>query len=239
MMTIISDKPDQKPDGVFSPKDYVVLLPVLASAMAVTYDVGYFGALDISYFSFFSLSEHIVFAIQALPFAIIAAMAVLYVTNFWMARLRPLKLKPSVTTILVVLTIGTIVGAVVLFITGPVSIGLFVLCIPIMFALGYYEAPSQFMLAAALGTTLLVSFGIGFDDGSRRTLRRDISHVLATTSGDLRVKLIRSGESGILFYNVSTQLIEFLRWEEIKRITTNERPDRWVPWIYRRHSESR
>jgi hypothetical protein len=57
---LMNDKPDQKSDGVLSPKDYLVLLPALASAIALTYDVGYFFALDVSYFTFFSLSEHIV-----------------------------------------------------------------------------------------------------------------------------------------------------------------------------------
>ncbi|MCP3369892.1 hypothetical protein [Bradyrhizobium cajani] len=44
--------------------------PLLASSLAVTYDVGFFVGIGLGFFSFFSLSEHLVFALQSLPFAI-------------------------------------------------------------------------------------------------------------------------------------------------------------------------
>lgn len=40
--------------------------PLLASSLAVTYDVGFFVGIGIGFFSFFSLSEHLVFALQSL-----------------------------------------------------------------------------------------------------------------------------------------------------------------------------
>jgi hypothetical protein len=54
-------------------RDSVIVIPVLGSAMAVSYDVGFFLGIDINYFTFFSLAEHIVFALQALPFALLGA----------------------------------------------------------------------------------------------------------------------------------------------------------------------
>jgi hypothetical protein len=42
----------------------------VATGFAFSYVVGYFLAFDISSFSFFSLSEHVVFALWALPIAI-------------------------------------------------------------------------------------------------------------------------------------------------------------------------
>lgn len=45
------------------------LIPLLGGLFAITYDVGYFWGVDPAFFSFFSLSEHIVFAAQAIPFA--------------------------------------------------------------------------------------------------------------------------------------------------------------------------
>jgi len=65
---------DKTIDATFAPKDYLVLLPLLASAIALTYDVCYFSAFDVTYFTFFSLSEHIVFALQALPFCVAAVL---------------------------------------------------------------------------------------------------------------------------------------------------------------------
>jgi hypothetical protein len=41
------------------PKDYLVMVPLFGSAIAVCYDVGFFWGIDISYFSVFSLSEQL------------------------------------------------------------------------------------------------------------------------------------------------------------------------------------
>jgi hypothetical protein len=51
--------------------------PLLASSIAITYDVGFFSGVGIGFFTFFSLSEHFVFALQSFPFAIPIAMAII------------------------------------------------------------------------------------------------------------------------------------------------------------------
>jgi hypothetical protein len=51
-------------------RDILIALPVLGTALAVTYDVGYFWGLDINLFSAFSLAEHITFALEYVPFAL-------------------------------------------------------------------------------------------------------------------------------------------------------------------------
>jgi hypothetical protein len=54
-------------------KDLLFLVPLLGTALAITYDVGYFSGINLYFFSFFSLTEHIGFALQAFPFALITA----------------------------------------------------------------------------------------------------------------------------------------------------------------------
>ena len=49
---------------------YLAYIPLLGAALALTFDVGYFFALNLSFFTLFSLSEHILFAIQAFPIAL-------------------------------------------------------------------------------------------------------------------------------------------------------------------------
>jgi hypothetical protein len=49
------------------------VVPIVASTFAFSFVVGYFIAFDISWFPFFSLSEHVVFALRALPIAIAAS----------------------------------------------------------------------------------------------------------------------------------------------------------------------
>jgi hypothetical protein len=53
---------------------YIAYIPLLGAAVALTYDVGFFYAIGISFFTLFSLSEHIVFAIQAFPVALAVLM---------------------------------------------------------------------------------------------------------------------------------------------------------------------
>jgi hypothetical protein len=47
--------------------------PIVASIFAFSYVVGYFYAFDISWFPFFSLAEHLVFALRAIPVALAAS----------------------------------------------------------------------------------------------------------------------------------------------------------------------
>lgn len=56
-------------------KDLSSLAPFVASGFAFAFVVGYFFAFDIAWFSFFGLSEHIAFALRALPVAIGASVA--------------------------------------------------------------------------------------------------------------------------------------------------------------------
>jgi hypothetical protein len=53
-----------------SAKDFAVIAPILGSALCATFDVGYFWGVDINFFNAFSLTEHIVFSIQAIPIAL-------------------------------------------------------------------------------------------------------------------------------------------------------------------------
>jgi hypothetical protein len=57
-------------DKEWSWNELPTVIPFVASSFAFAYVVGYFYAFDISWFTFFSLSEHLVFALRALPIAI-------------------------------------------------------------------------------------------------------------------------------------------------------------------------
>jgi hypothetical protein len=60
----------------------ITLVPIVASGFAVAFNVGYFLAYDISWLPFFSLSEHVVFALRALPIAIAAAVTLLVAIKY-------------------------------------------------------------------------------------------------------------------------------------------------------------
>src|SRR5260370_36792114 len=48
---------------------YVPFVYGLGAILALSFDVGYFSAVNINWFTFFSLSEHLLFALEALPAA--------------------------------------------------------------------------------------------------------------------------------------------------------------------------
>jgi hypothetical protein len=57
-------------------KDYFVFVPFVLSAGAVTFDLGYFYGIDIKFFTLFTLSEHLLFALEALPSVFVIALTV-------------------------------------------------------------------------------------------------------------------------------------------------------------------
>jgi hypothetical protein len=63
-------------------KDDTTVIFFLLSGFAFAYVIGYFLAFDLAWLPFFSLSEHIVFALRALPFAVAALVALLFAKDF-------------------------------------------------------------------------------------------------------------------------------------------------------------
>jgi hypothetical protein len=51
-------------------KDLPTYVPIIGTSFAFAYDVGYFASFDINWFTFFSLPDHILFALRALPVAL-------------------------------------------------------------------------------------------------------------------------------------------------------------------------
>ena len=54
-------------------KEYVVVIPVAATTLAFSWEVGSFAPIGTAAFGFFSISEHIAFAVPALPYAFLFA----------------------------------------------------------------------------------------------------------------------------------------------------------------------
>jgi hypothetical protein len=63
---------DPSPES--SLKELTGLAPILVPAFAFAFVVGYFSGIDISWLSFFSLKDHALFALRALPVAITASL---------------------------------------------------------------------------------------------------------------------------------------------------------------------
>jgi hypothetical protein len=137
--TAPTDK-ERSPKGSTSlglkPQELIGLVPIVASGFAVAYNVGYFLAYDISWLPFFSLSEHVVFALRALPIAIGASVAFLIGIidppqdlrlRFWFEKLWILAL---------------VVAAVLAFVNAHIGLSLVLLLVTIG-AIRHRKTPSQ------------------------------------------------------------------------------------------------
>src|SRR5882672_4759524 len=55
-------------------KTAILVIPVLGTLCAITFDVGYFSGIGINYYSVFSPAEHIGFALQVAPMAFLTTL---------------------------------------------------------------------------------------------------------------------------------------------------------------------
>jgi len=56
---------------------YFAAVPLFGTVLAAAYDVGYFIGFDISFYTFFSLSEHLMFVLEAIPLGQTITLAIL------------------------------------------------------------------------------------------------------------------------------------------------------------------
>jgi cytochrome bd-type quinol oxidase subunit 1 len=98
----------------------VAIVPLVAPAFAFAFVVGYFFAFDISWFPLFSLSEHIVFAIRALPIAIGASVA--FLITLTLPRFQNHRIY-SIATYLWILVLG-VSAILVLFFGAHLGVAL-------------------------------------------------------------------------------------------------------------------
>jgi hypothetical protein len=214
--------------------------PIVASIFAFSYVVGYFYAFDISWFPFFSLTEHLVFALRAIPVAM-AASAVL------LASLNIMEDKAKFEFIHSRSRLWRIVWAIIL-----VGIALY--------AARYNHAGlalsllaislSTFMLTSAstleIGINLsVVCFIVGFASGSVvkypiyksikysmvivRKTQTDLDPKPLTTTGSnpaagsntrpvSRGHVIFVGDGGVLYYDYGLHDIRWLRRDDIAEV---------------------
>jgi hypothetical protein len=224
----------------FTLKETLVALPVYGAALGVAYDVGFFYGIGIGYFSLFSLSEHILFALPVAPAAIPIAFAFSFTTAILnlsgrIARRVPIShrlqrvfageaglglLEWLVLLFWVLLTIYFF-GREALF-SGTLSLVFF------LASLNAYTAVRQrvavFWWTVAIGS-VAVAAALGFQHAKRVREQNTTTHSLLLSGGltPMAGQLIRSGERGLLFLDTSTKTIELIQWGRIARIQSEPR----------------
>jgi hypothetical protein len=214
--------------------------PIVASIFAFSYVVGYFYAFDISWFPFFSLTEHLVFALRAIPVAI-AASALFLVSLTIMEEKAQFEFIHRRARLWRMVWAIILIG-IVLYATHYNHIGLVLSLLAISL--------STFMLSATsvleIGINLsVICFVVGFASGLViknplyssvkysmiivRKTQTDLNPGPLTTTGSntaagsnsrpvSRGHVIFVGEGGVLYYDYGFHDMRWLRRDDIAEL---------------------
>jgi hypothetical protein len=227
---------------------YLAYIPLLGAAVAVTFDVGYFFALNWSFFTLFSLSEHILFAIQAFPialgiilFSLIAAGIFLNLPFLWQT---PPPVPPSkqlhgllliiAVTFLTLLAAGLTFVLFYLLYSTPIMIPLTIELFMGLGGLVFINDPywRAFIATVAVLFLLTFSFFVGYLFSASAITSAEPNNLFQLGVGTINLKngapingrIIRSGERGVLIYDRVSDRLRFLLWDGISSIEALPRP---------------
>jgi hypothetical protein len=198
-------------------KAVVLALPLTGAIVAVAFDVGYFSGVDINYFTVFSLSEHIGFALEALPIAF-SATALSLVLLMFLSKARTTAVKGRLNSAFIIFDIVSIItGAMTWWFKG-LRLALWLVVVIVLFVTIRSLGVRIIFLAAATGIAMLGAvFFAGYDIANGYVNGHISLHIL---NDEQKGRLIRSGERGILFVTSDNNQIVLFRWDGIKSIKT-------------------
>ena len=230
---------------------YLAYIPLLGAAVAVTFDVGYFFALNWSFFTLFSLSEHILFAIQAFPIALVIVLlsfgAVGIILNAPSRTSPAAPVNPQtlhgikliaayVILVLLVLALLSLVGYLLYSIISSTPIVTPLLMETFIVLGGFVFIPDPykrtFIAAAAVVFVLTFSFFVVYLFSASAITSAEPNNLFQLGVGTINLKngasidgrIIRSGERGVLIYDQVSDRLRFLLWEGITSIEALPRP---------------
>jgi hypothetical protein len=206
----------------FSLKDFVVMVPAVASALALCWEVGSFLPIGGAAFSYFSITEHIAFAVPALPFAIVTAFS--GYAGFLMRRSKAAgKGKLTFWIVFLVVFILSAVGAYVartaLF--GALAFTAFLGLMVKLFA--SREIWRKATLAAGLMCLMAWALAYGVDF-TRGRLNEEGSAEIVVAEGTVRAVMFRAGERGVLLYDRARHRFQFLKWDAVRSVDWDRAP---------------
>lgn len=206
----------------------VFIIPLASGVIAVCFDVGYFYSIDINFFTAFSLSEHLVFAMEALPYVLTTVLG-LTIAALVAQILNPMLLRISHNKkrkLMIGLVAGFLIFLVILWSMFGTSVANGILlplsAVALLLTPGVIHMSSRIsdilrVLAISI-FVIAVPFYIGRLIGNLYLNDNSVTHVLTTKTSSIPGKLIRAGERGVLFVIKPSNVVVFLKWDEISRI---------------------
>jgi hypothetical protein len=230
-------------------KEIAVVIPILGSALAITYNVGYFWSLDIKMFTMFSLAEHLVFALEALPIALMVAVSVVFWTASFtlgrkhgrenaetaerlieanaITRKEVEKQKRAERIMVFVLAMLSVALGIAIIWVG-VYVGGVVLLAGSLYFILFQLAPvfkdppiPQMWISISI---LAIAFAVGVQVQTGEYNSETITHSMKVDGVEFKGKLLRSGDKGLLFTEDQPKQIRFVKWDKVSEIVTIPTP---------------
>jgi hypothetical protein len=209
-------------------KEFLILVPVLGSALAILYDVGYFTAIGLNWFSVFSITEHITFALQILPFALTFAAGGIFgmLLGLQQGSKYPGTNNLEKITRLLQMQITTVLLFVVMaglswfykMASFATMAGGFLVALLLIWFLRRDDRRYQLMFGFGLLFLCAFAFALGYDVARGYQNQIEYPYTVATAGGDQNAKVVRSGDRGLLFYESGTAQLVLLPWSEVKKV---------------------
>jgi hypothetical protein len=224
----------------WSLNELAVVVPIVASGFAFAFVVGYFLAFDIAWFPFFSLSEHVVFALRALPIAIGASVGLVIALRFskieehwkWLQGKGYLFLY---VWICVLASAGFIAGLSIHFGLASsfflIAFGTFV---HHRVHVSHKSSPANMLYWTT--TLLVLCLMTGFGSGSLLKINRifdlPFARSMVVKMEDEQTshvgQVIFVGSKGVLFYEYGIDKVQLFRWEKIKNVSECKNPGQHI-----------
>jgi hypothetical protein len=208
-------------DAGLTLKDFMVVIPLLGSAWAMSFSVGLFSAFGMSYIMMFSLSEHITAAIPSASLALLFASLIFIAvyTSHWRA-------KWALTTVGIVVVLALafgchwawhtfnqrelwLIAVVVLLLTAGV----------VWLLKSASQHPAPVFAGLSLGAAV-VAFLLGHISGSATMASTQTPwKIVPKESPELNGSLLYAGEKAVLLVVPSRKRTHYVRMETIKELS--------------------
>jgi hypothetical protein len=204
-------------------------------SLAVSFDVGFFYGIDIDIFTFFSLSEHILFSIQWLPLSLVLFFVGVIVTaSIWFQATLPMKFAKNlifiryryavalasfsicVIFLYYVYTKYELVNFVIVFTYATICL---IVAEVVVSPRVSYATKATIVAMSVYILVLGAAFGLGFGFGWFRSHENNrFNDKIITKDGEELGRIIRAGEKGILYLSAPNNKKVFIKWEELKEV---------------------
>jgi hypothetical protein len=209
-------------------KEALALFPIFGTILAITFDVGYFIKLDFNLFSVFSVSDHVSFALQLVPFISVASLVVI-LNSFLEGYLKRGELIERARTfwMLFGLLVFSILAALltywfsknyVLIFAAIVGVLALVTVLLLWFAPGYFIEKNNVLVLASGTVLIFAAFVLGFDRARAEQNSRSYRYLIQTTDSEMRGRVLRSGDRGLLILERESQGLVLLPWTEVRKV---------------------